>query len=108
MYSFAVDFWSYGVLTFEMLTGFSPFHGRDEEELFRAIQHGNVIYPNHVSSEAKSFLSGLLDRDPDNRLGMKDSKHGSIREQDFFQEIDWPRLESARIEPPFKPNIVSS
>ena len=107
MYGFAVDFWSYGVLVFEMLNGYSPFHGRDEEELFRAIQHGNVVYPNHMSRESRTFIAGLLDRDPENRLGMKQSSHGLVREHGFFGQIDWSKLENAQVEPPYKPNIVS-
>lgn len=107
MYNHSVDFWSYGVLLYEMLTGYSPFHGEDEEELFHAIQHNDVIYPNNITSESIACLKALLEREPSKRLGMKMSPFGSIREHPFFAKIDWLKLENKELEPPFKPKVVS-
>ena len=106
MYNFSVDFWSFGVLLYEMLTGYSPFHGEDEEQLFQAIQEFNVIYPSALSEESVSFLRMLLEREPVKRIGMKTSPNGDIRQHAFFAKIDWKKLEARQIEPPFKPKVV--
>ncbi len=106
-YNFSVDYWSYGVLLYEMLTGYSPFHGEDEEELFNAIQHNEVPYPNNISEASISCVKMLLERDPLKRLGMKSSPYGRIRKHPFFFKIDWNRLKNRQLEPPFIPICVS-
>ena len=106
MYNFSVDFWSFGVLLYEMLTGYSPFHGDDEEQLFQAIREHDVLYPSSMSEQSSSCVKCLLQRDPVKRLGMKTSPYGDIRLHSFFQKIDWVRLENRQIEPPFKPKVV--
>lgn len=44
-YTFSVDWWSFGVLLYEMLIGQSPFHGDDEDELFESIRVDTPHYP---------------------------------------------------------------
>lgn len=55
-YNSSVDWWSFGVLLYEMLIGQSPFHGRDEEELFQSIRTDNPIYPRWLTKDAKDIL----------------------------------------------------
>jgi serine/threonine protein kinase len=93
---------------YEMLTGYSPFHGDDEEQLFEAIQKFDVLYPSTLSEQSTACIKSLLERDPVKRLGMKTSPYGDIRGHSFFSKIDWMRLESRQIEPPFKPKVKSS
>lgn len=49
----------------------------------------------------------LLDKNPNNRLGMPGCDAGPIREHSYFKPINWTLLEQRKIEPPFKPKIVS-
>lgn len=107
MYSFSVDFWSFGVLLYEMLTGYSPFHGDDEEQLFQAIQEHDVLYPSSMNEASAVCVRQLLERDPTRRLGVRTSPHGDIRLHPFFARIDWNKLENKQIEPPFKPKVKS-
>ena len=55
-YNNSVDWWSFGVLLYEMLIGQSPFHGRDEEELFQSIRTDNPVYPRWLTKDAKDIL----------------------------------------------------
>eukprot|EP00118_Oscarella_pearsei_P025095 m.307496 g.307496 ORF g.307496 m.307496 type:complete len:742 (+) comp42357_c0_seq1:68-2293(+) len=105
-YNRAVDWWSFGVLVYEMMIGQSPFSGDDEDDLFDSILHDEVTYPRWLSMEAVSFISKLLDRDPATRLGMREDEE-PIRKERFFQSMDWVKLEKKQIEPPFKIDIKS-
>ncbi|MEE6481653.1 hypothetical protein FKM82_012927 [Ascaphus truei] len=102
-YNYSVDWWSFGVLLYEMLIGQSPFHGVDEEELFQSIRMHDPFYPRWLNKEARDILVMLFVREPERRLGVK----GNIRQHCFFQEIDWERLENREIEPPFRPKVNS-
>lgn len=55
-YNSSVDWWSFGVLLYEMLIGQSPFHGRNEEELFQSIRTDNPAYPRWLTRDAKDIL----------------------------------------------------
>uniref|UniRef100_A0A674PJX7 Protein kinase C n=1 Tax=Takifugu rubripes TaxID=31033 RepID=A0A674PJX7_TAKRU len=100
-YSFSVDWWSFGVLLYEMLIGQSPFHGDDEDELFESIRMDTPHYPRWINKEAKDLIERFFERDPTRRLGIV----GDIRLHPFFKMIDWPALERREVEPPFKPKV---
>uniref|UniRef100_A0AAX7TK44 Protein kinase C n=1 Tax=Astatotilapia calliptera TaxID=8154 RepID=A0AAX7TK44_ASTCA len=100
-YSFSVDWWSFGVLLYEMLIGQSPFHGDDEDELFESIRMDTPHYPRWISKESKDLLERLFERDPTRRIGIV----GNIRLHPFFKSINWQALEMREVEPPFKPKV---
>ncbi|KAM7423114.1 hypothetical protein PAMA_010914 [Pampus argenteus] len=102
-YTFSVDWWSFGVLVYEMLIGQSPFQGDDEDELFESIRSDTPHYPRWISKEAKNLIEMLFERDPGRRLGVV----GDIRAHPFFKNINWLALEKKEVEPPFKPKVKS-
>ncbi|KAM9409896.1 protein kinase C delta type-like [Pholidichthys leucotaenia] len=102
-YTFSVDWWSFGVLVYEMLIGQSPFQGDDEDELFESIRTDIPHYPRWITKESKNLLELLFERDPTRRLGVV----GNIRGHPFFKSINWPALEKREVEPPFKPKVKS-
>ncbi|XP_025106597.1 protein kinase C delta type-like isoform X1 [Pomacea canaliculata] len=104
-YNSSVDWWSFGVLLYEMLIGQSPFHGDDEDDLFHSILHDTPRYPHSMPKEAAAMLSLLFERNPVERLGMPGCPHGPIRSQIFFRNIDWSNLEARKVNPPFRPKV---
>jgi serine/threonine protein kinase SCH9 len=106
-YTKMVDFWSLGVLVFEMCCGWSPFYAEDTQQMYKNIAFGKVRFPKDtLSAEGRSFVKGLLNRNPKHRLGAtKDA--AELMEHPFFRDIDWDALSRKLITPPFKPKLKS-
>ncbi|ORX37101.1 kinase-like domain-containing protein [Kockovaella imperatae] len=102
-----VDFWSLGVLLFEMCCGWSPFYAEHTQEMYRLICYGKIRFPKHViGDDGKQFVKGLLNRNPQNRLGAKRGA-AELKEHPFFSQIDWDLLYRKQVTPPFKPIVDS-
>ncbi|XP_063684266.1 protein kinase C-like 1B isoform X4 [Bolinopsis microptera] len=108
-YGFTVDWWSLGVLVFEMLSGQPPFEADTEEELFDSIMNDEVFYPAWLNKDSVSICKGLLIKDPLKRLCRDSSKAESqVKSHAFFKSIDWNALEAKQIPPPFRPRVRGS
>ncbi|PWN36988.1 putative proliferation-associated serine/threonine protein kinase [Meira miltonrushii] len=106
-YTKAVDWWTLGVLLYEMLTGLPPFYSEDVNEMYRKILQDPLRFGDEVSRDARSILILLLNRDPSKRLGT----HGAadIKNHEFFSKhIDWNKLMAKKVQPPFKPAVASA
>ncbi|XP_069674587.1 putative protein kinase C delta type homolog isoform X6 [Periplaneta americana] len=104
-YNQSVDWWSFGILLYEMLIGQSPFSGCDEDELFWSICNEQPHFPRFLSREANGILSLLLEKDASKRLGTNECMAGDVMDQPFFRNMDWYALEQRELEPPFKPRV---
>lgn len=106
-YTKMVDFWSLGVLVFEMCCGWSPFYAEDTQQMYKNIAFGKVRFPRDaLSTEGRNFVKGLLNRNPKHRLGAKaDAKE--LKEHPFFHDVDWDALSKKQVIPPFKPKLKS-
>ncbi|KAI5964781.1 SCH9 [Candida pseudojiufengensis] len=106
-YTKMVDFWSLGVLIFEMCCGWSPFYADNTQQMYKNIAFGKVRFPKEIlSPEGRSFVKGLLNRNPKHRLGaINDARE--LKAHPFFADIDWNLLKAKTLPPPFKPHITS-
>ncbi|KAK5663706.1 hypothetical protein OQA88_4137 [Cercophora sp. LCS_1] len=106
-YTKMVDFWSLGVLVFEMCCGWSPFYAEDTQQMYKNIAFGKVRFPRDtLSLEGRNFVKGLLNRNPKHRLGATDDAE-ELKRHAFFNDIDWDTLSKKLITPPFKPQLKS-
>ncbi|KAK9367189.1 kinase-like domain-containing protein [Lipomyces kononenkoae] len=105
-YTKTVDWWTLGVLLYEMLTGLPPFYDENTNEMYRKILQDPLRFPDDIDKDAKSLLIGLLNRDPKQRLG--GNGPAEIKDHKFFAEIDWKKLLGKRYPPPFKPSVASA
>jgi len=104
-YTKMVDFWSLGVLVFEMCCGWSPFYAEDTQQMYKNIAFGKVRFPRDtLSLEGRNFVKGLLNRNPKHRLGATDDAE-ELKRHAFFADIDWEALAKKLITPPFKPQL---
>ncbi|XP_021076595.1 ribosomal protein S6 kinase alpha-2 isoform X2 [Mus pahari] len=101
----SADWWSFGVLMFEMLTGSLPFQGKDRKETMALILKAKLGMPQFLSAEAQSLLRALFKRNPCNRLGAGVDGVEEIKRHPFFVTIDWNKLYRKEIKPPFKPAV---
>ncbi|XP_055621626.1 ribosomal protein S6 kinase alpha-5 [Toxorhynchites rutilus septentrionalis] len=104
----SVDWWSVGVLTFELLTGSSPFSSEElatQTEISKKITNTEAIIPEHLSREAKDFIRKLLVKDPRRRLGGGSADASELKSHNFFKSINWRLLADKKIAAPFKPVI---
>lgn len=105
-YTKAVDWWTLGVLLYEMLTGLPPFYDENTNEMYRKILSEPLHFPSVeiVPPAAKDLLIRLLERKPELRLGANGASE--IKAHAFFNSIDWRKLLQRKYEPTFKPNVV--
>ncbi|RYP04215.1 hypothetical protein DL764_004605 [Monosporascus ibericus] len=106
-YTKMVDFWSLGVLVFEMCCGWSPFYAEDTQQMYKNIAFGKVRFPRDtLSQEGRNFVKGLLNRNPKHRLGAIDDAE-ELKRHPFFADVDWDALSKKLMTPPFKPKLKS-
>jgi serine/threonine protein kinase len=72
-YTKSVDFWSLGIILYQMLTGVFPFQGKSIEEIIQN-QSKKIFFPSYLSQNAISLLKGLLSYDPNERFSIHDIK----------------------------------
>ncbi|XP_015424465.1 PREDICTED: ribosomal protein S6 kinase alpha-4 [Myotis davidii] len=107
----AVDWWSLGILIFELLTGASPFTLEGERntqaEVSRRILKCSPPFPSRIGPVAQDLLQRLLCKDPRKRLGAGPQGAQEVKSHRFFQGLDWAALAARKIPAPFQPQIRS-
>ncbi|KAI3625836.1 hypothetical protein CBS9595_001197 [Malassezia furfur] len=108
-YTKSVDWWTLGVLLYEMLTGLPPFYSEDVSEMYRKILHDPLTFPPEVQPDARDLLTRLLHREASERLGYGPHGAAEIKSHPFFtKHIDWALLLAKKVQPPYKPGVQST
>ncbi len=76
------------------------------DKMYEKILNDPLRFGEEFNSEACSILTGLLNRDPSRRLGVKGADEIK-RHQFFHKHIDFRLLAAKKIHPPFKPSVAS-
>jgi len=105
----AADWWSYGILLFEMLCGIPPFYCENTERMYDLITNAELRFPKRiqVSDNAKDLIKKLLIKQQDKRLGVNKGFE-EIKTHPFFQGFDFDALLAKKLEAPFIPVLKDS
>ena len=95
-YNQAVDYWTFGIVIFELLTNTTPFAAMDQQTTFQLIELRNPLYPANFPLSAKEIVTKLLQKKPDLRI----TNPKKIKKAKFFKGIDFEKLKHGKLTPP--------
>lgn len=103
-----VDWWTLGILLYEMLVGIDPFSDDDPMAIYQKVIIGKVRYPKDIDKEAKSLIKHLLVADTTKRYGCLKNGVKDIVNHRFFSRFNWREFIFQRMPAPYVPNVKNS
>ncbi|KAK3375182.1 kinase-like domain-containing protein [Podospora didyma] len=105
-YNKSVDWWSLGILIYEMLCGYTPFwDGGSPMKIYENILRGKVKYPAYINPDAQDLLERLITADLTKRLGNLYGGSQDVKSHRWFSEVTWDRLARKDIDAPYTPPV---
>lgn len=105
-YGIEVDFWSFGIVLYEMAVGIPPFYADSALQIYDNIVKESVTVPQFVQPELADLIDKLLVKDKTKRLGHKKG-FIEIMAHPFFRGLDWGKMYKKEIIPPITPVLKS-
>ena len=104
------DYYSLGVLTFELIFGVKPYNGKNREEIKEKVKNKEIILNKRsknikekLSKESIDFISKLMQSDPNKRLGYLGGIN-DIKKHPWLININWKELYNFKLKAPFIPS----
>jgi len=103
-----VDWWTLGILVYEMIVGYPPFVDEDPMGIYQKILSGKIVFPKFFDKNGKVLVKKLLTADLGKRYGNLKNGVDDIKKAKWFQGLDWDQLLRREIAAPYKPNVKSA
>lgn len=100
-----VDWWALGILIYEMMAGFPPYYDETPFLIYEKILAGKLEFPPHFDSSLCDLLTGLLQPDPQRRLGCSANGSEDVKNHSWFSGVNWDILSRKLIQAPFTPPV---
>ncbi|EZG46763.1 putative CAMP-dependent protein kinase catalytic subunit [Gregarina niphandrodes] len=102
----SVDWWTLGILIYEMIAGYTPYTDDDVMQIYQRILAGKILFPKGFDPDAKSLVKHLLQHDLSKRYGTLREGAESIKKHRFISPIDFDDLYNRELEAPYVPVVV--
>jgi len=93
-----VDWWTLGILIYEMLASEPPFYDDEQMKIYSKIMHGQLSFPMHFSKNSVDLVKRLLNPKPTRRLGVVRTR--KIRDHPWFKDFNWQSFLKMEMKPP--------
>jgi serine/threonine protein kinase len=100
-----VDWWTLGILIYEMIVGYPPFVDEDPMGIYQKILSGKIVFPKLFDKNAKSLVKHLLTAELSKRFGNLKKGVDDIKEHKWFKDFTWDKLVAKEFKPPFVPAV---
>ena len=102
-YDYKVDWWAFGILTYELLFGDTPFYRSNNKKILEAVLKSQPIYPENTPKYVIDFINRLLEKDPVKRATL-----GDLKNHQFWNGLNFDDVEKKKYEPFYVPKMSST
>nr|XP_010333027.1 cGMP-dependent protein kinase 2 isoform X3 [Saimiri boliviensis boliviensis] len=103
-HDFSVDFWSLGILVYELLTGNPPFSGVDQMMTYNLILKGieKIDFPRKITRRPEDLIRRLCRQNPTERLGNLKNGINDIKKHRWLNGFNWEGLKARNLPSPLQ------
>jgi len=108
-HTIAVDWWTLGILVFELMSGHPPFESAYPMQIYSKVMKGisKVPFPPKCQGPVGELVKALLKKEPSERLPMQPDGKNKTRSHKWYAGHDWEKHASQELEAPYKPVVKS-